>query len=173
MAKPVQNYLAQNYSVWQRFGISLASIGVMLSGVSGLIQAPAQAGGTCQLPDSAIAQKEQLRLAALQGEVSAQEQYQTILRQHAQLLQNCRRQQWPQKQAIWLRLYPCDVQPGELDRIFDEIVSSGYNQVYVEVFYDGRVLLPAADNPTVWPSVLSQPGLENVDLLAQAIATGR
>jgi hypothetical protein len=55
----------------------------------------------------------------------------------------------------------------------DRIVNQGYNQVYLEVFYDGRVLLPAANNPTVWPSVIRTKGAEKVDLLATAIQKGR
>ncbi|MEM8603306.1 MAG: family 10 glycosylhydrolase, partial [Cyanobacteria bacterium P01_H01_bin.121] len=146
---------------------------VALSLVTDQQQTLAQTGGSCQIPPNAIAQKEQLRLAALKGDPAAQQQYQALARQHGQQVQACRQQQWPRKQAIWLRLYPCDVRPGELNRIFDQIVNTGYNQVYVEMFYDGRVLLPAANNPTVWPSVVSQPGLENVDLLEQALQVGR
>jgi Glycosyl hydrolase-like 10 len=88
-------------------------------------------------------------------------------------LRDCRQQNWPQTQAIWLRLYPCDVRPGRLDDIFDRILSRGYNQVYLEVFSDGQVLLPSADNRTAWSSVIWQKGYENRDLLAEAIAKGR
>lgn len=51
----------------------------------------------------------------------------------------------------------------------DRIVNRGYNQVYLEVFYDGQVLLPATANPTAWPSVIRTPGAENIDILATAI----
>ncbi|WP_445240210.1 family 10 glycosylhydrolase [Microcoleus vaginatus] len=63
--------------------------------------------------------------------------------------------------------------PGELDRVLDKVVNKGYNQVYVEVFYDGQVLLPVADNPTAWPSVLRNRGYEKYDLLEKAIAKGK
>ncbi len=60
-----------------------------------------------------------------------------------------------------------------MEKILDRIVSKGYNQVYIEVFSDGQVLLPQAENRTPWPSVLRTPGTENIDLLAQAIEKGR
>lgn len=60
-----------------------------------------------------------------------------------------------------------------LDEIFDRIASRGYGQVYLEVFSDGQVLLPANNNRTAWSSVLRVPGYENRDLLAEAIAKGR
>ena len=41
------------------------------------------------------------------------------------------------------------------------------------MFYDGQVLLPAADNPTAWPSVLRNRGYEKYDLLEKAIAKGK
>jgi hypothetical protein len=44
--------------------------------------------------------------------------------------------------------------------------------VYLEVFSDGQVLLPAATNRTAWASVVRAPGYENRDLLAEAIAKG-
>ncbi len=43
---------------------------------------------------------------------------------------------------------------------------------YLEVFADGQVLLPPNNNPTVWDSVIKNPGAGNVDLLAQAIEQG-
>ena len=136
---------------------------------------PAQAlsGPTCQLSATEIAEKNTLRKAAIASDVSAQEDYIALLAEQAQRLQNCRSQNWPKNQAIWLRLYPCDARPGKLDALLDRIVNKGYNQVYVEVFYDGQVLLPIADNPTPWPSVIRNPGFENVDLLAEAIEKGQ
>ncbi|MBD2353475.1 family 10 glycosylhydrolase [Tolypothrix sp. FACHB-123] len=135
--------------------------------------AQAQVQQYCQLSPKAVKEKENLRLAALRGNSEAQKRYQQILKQHAQEMQACRNRTWPQNQAIWLRLYPCDIQPGLLDHMMDRIVNLGYNQVYVETFYDGRVLLPAASNPTAWPSVIRNPGAEKVDLLATAIQKGR
>ncbi|MCC5655723.1 family 10 glycosylhydrolase [Nostoc sp. XA010] len=127
----------------------------------------------CQLSSTAAQEKENLRLSALKGKPDAQTRYQNILKKQAQELQECRTRTWPQIQAIWLRLYPCDVQPGTIDQIMDRIVNRGYNQVYLEVFSDGQALLPAKANPTVWPSVIRTPGAENTDLLATAIQKGR
>ncbi len=132
----------------------------------------AEPSAYCQQSSTAIAQKNQLRQAALTGDRQSESAYRTILAQQADALQLCRRQTWPQTQAIWLRLYPCDIRPGVIDKIFDDIVNRGYNQVYVESFYDSQVLLPAADNPTNWISVLRIPGEEKTDLLATAIQKG-
>jgi hypothetical protein len=136
---------------------------------------PAQATmrQTCQLSASEIEEKENLREASLAGDEGAQEEYEALLQEQAQRLQTCRSENWPHTQAIWLRLYPCDAKPGQLDALLDRIVNKGYNQVYVEFFYDGQVLLPMADNPSPWPSAIRTPGSENVDLLAEAIAKGR
>ncbi|MBR8838257.1 MAG: family 10 glycosylhydrolase [Stigonema ocellatum SAG 48.90 = DSM 106950] len=127
----------------------------------------------CQLSPAAAQEKENLRLSALNGVGEAEASYQRLLRQHAQAMQECRNRTWPQVEAIWLRLYPCDVQPGAIDQIMDRIVNRGYNQVYLEAFSDGQVLLPMKGNPTVWPSVIRTPGTENIDLLATAIQKGR
>ncbi|WP_016951109.1 family 10 glycosylhydrolase [Anabaena sp. PCC 7108] len=128
---------------------------------------------SCQLSPKTVKEKENLRLSALKGNRDSQNRYQKLLKQHAQELQNCRSRNWPQTQAIWLRLYPCDTQPGAIDQIMDRIVSRGYNQVYLEAFYDGQVLLPAAANPTVWPAVVRTPGTEKTDLLAAGIKKGQ
>ena len=135
--------------------------------------AQAQVTEYCQLTTAAAKAKEDLRLSALQSNPEAQKRYQQLLKQHAEDLQNCRNQTWPETQAIWLRLYPCDIQPGAIDQIMDRIVNRGYNQVYVEAFSDGQVLLPAGSNPTVWPSVVRTAGAENIDLLSVAIEKGR
>ncbi|MFS0513775.1 family 10 glycosylhydrolase [Nostoc sp. UIC 10607] len=135
--------------------------------------ARAQVTQYCQLSSAAAQEKENLRLSALKGKQDAQTRYQNLVKKQAQELQECRTRTWPQIQALWLRLYPCDIQPGTIDQVMDRIVNRGYNQVYLEVFYDGQVLLPATANPTVWPSVIRTPGAENVDLLATAIQKGR
>ncbi|MDB9304832.1 family 10 glycosylhydrolase [Nodularia spumigena CS-591/12] len=135
--------------------------------------AQAQVTEYCQLTTAAAKAKEDLRLSALQGNQDAQKRYQQLLKQHAEDLQNCRNQTWPETQGIWLRLYPCDIQPGAIDQIMDRVVNRGYNQVYVEAFSDGQVLLPAGANPTVWPSVVRTAGAENIDLLSVAIEKGR
>ena len=127
----------------------------------------------CQLPEAARQEKESLLLATLEGNQAAQSRYKAVLSSHAQQLRECRDRTWPRLQAIWLRLHPCDSQPGVLDRIMDRIVSRGYNYVYIEVFADGQVLLPAAANPTVWPAMVRSSGGEKVDLLAQAIQKGQ
>ncbi len=135
--------------------------------------AVAQGAAACQLSPQAIADKEALLKAAVAGNGEAKQQYQTLIAQDAQLLQRCRDRNWPQTQALWLRLYPCDLNPGVLESLLDRIVSRGYNQIYVEVFYSGQVLLPAANNPTVWPTVVRTPELAQRDLLAEAIQKGR
>jgi hypothetical protein len=135
--------------------------------------ARAQVTQYCHLSSAAAQEKETLRLSALKGKQDAQTRYQNLVKKQAQELQKCRTRTWPQIQALWLRLYPCDIQPGTIDQIMDRIVNRGYNQVYLEVFYDGRVLLPATANPTAWPSVIRTPGAENADLLATAIQKGR
>jgi Glycosyl hydrolase-like 10 len=130
-------------------------------------------GSFCQLSSDQISQKDSLRARALEGDRGAQNDYKSLVSRHAQDLRQCRNQSWLRNQAIWLRLYPCDARPGKLDELMDRIVERGYNQVYVEVFANGQVLLPQADNPTVWPSLLRLPGYGDRDLLAEAIAKGR
>ncbi len=135
--------------------------------------AVAQTSAYCQLSKEQVNQKEDLRRAALSGKPESQQAYFAILNKHARESAECRQKTWPQTQAVWLRLYPCDIRAGELDRVFDKVVNKGYNQVYIEVFYDGQVLLPAADNPTAWPSVVRNRGYEKYDLLENAIAKGK
>jgi len=125
------------------------------------------------LPIASVAEKEQLRQAALKGGREAEKRYQDLVRQQATQLQQCRDRSWPRNQALWVRLYACDAQPGQLEALLDEIVNKGYNQVYVEAFYDGQVLLPLNENRTAWPSVIRHPQQGDVDLLALAINKGR
>jgi hypothetical protein len=138
-----------------------------------LSRATAQSAPYCHLPTEAITQKNALLQSALQGNQDALNRYKALVGQHGELMRRCRQQSQFQDQAIWLRLYPCDARPGALDALLDQLVNRGYNQVYVEVFYDGQVLLPAANNPTAWRSVIRTPGYEGRDLLAEAIAKGR
>jgi hypothetical protein len=135
---------------------------------------PLQAAMTayCQFPADAIAQKDDLLKSSLKGNPDAQRNYQILIQKHAQWLRQCRARTWPQEQAIWLRLYPCDIRQGTLDAVLDRIVNRGYNTVYLEVFGDSQVLLPPADNPTPWDTVVRAPGAENVDLLAQTLEKG-
>lgn len=137
----------------------------------GLFVAPAQAAVNryCQLSQADVEEKESLRIAALQGDATAKAQYEAIRQRHSQEVQNCRRTTWPQNQATWLRMYPCDLQPGRLDAIMDRVVNLGYNQVYIESFANGQVLLPKNDNPTAWPSLVQDEAFADRDLLAEAI----
>lgn len=136
------------------------------------LAAQAQTTAYCWLTNDAIAQKENLLIGALKGNSDSARRYQALLRQHADYLRECRSRTWPNTQSVWLRLYPCDVRSGAIDEILDRLVNRGYNQVNVEVFYDGQVLLPSSDNPTVWRSVLRTPGTERIDLLSQIIQKG-
>ncbi len=135
--------------------------------------AQAQTTEYCWISNDASSQKENLLVGALKGNSDSEKRYKTLIKEHGEYLQQCRSRTWPNTQAIWLRLYPCDVRAGALDQILDRIVNRGYNQVYVEVFYDSQVLLPASDNPTPWRSIVRTPGNEKVDLLAQSIQKGR
>jgi hypothetical protein len=134
--------------------------------------AQAQTPGYCWLPNEAIAQKQTLLIGTLKGDSDSETRYKAILRQHAEFLRQCRERTWPNTQAIWLRLYPCDARAGAIDEILDRLVSRGYNQVNVEVFSDSQVLLPTSDNPTPWSSLIRTPGTERLDLLAQIIQKG-
>lgn len=132
----------------------------------------AQESVYCQLPPEEIARKANLLQSALKGNQDARKRYRTLLAEHAKRLRRCRSQTWPKNQGLWLRLYPCDIRDGALDDLMDRIVNRGYSQVNVEVFYNGQVLLPAADNPTAWPSVVQVKDQGDFDLLAQAIRKG-
>ncbi len=120
----------------------------------------------CRQPVAEQERKEQLRQAAL-GSDPGWAAYTQIVTEHRQQLEQCRRQRWPQIQAVWLRLYPCDGNPGVLDQVFDQIVNLGYNRVLIETFYDGQSILPGLEG-SPWPSV--QP---NQDLLAMALTMAR
>ena len=154
--------------------------GVLLPGAlaviaHGIAPAPARAAVDryCKLNQADADRKESLREAGQQGDRTAQQQYEALRRQHTADLKACRRANWPENQAIWLRLYPCDLQPGRLDALMDRIVNLGYNQVYIEAFSNGQVLLPKNDNPTVWPSVVQSSAHADRDLLSEAIASAK
>jgi hypothetical protein len=153
--------------------ISLLVSGSFLTPVINSQPAHAQATAYCQMSVEKVAETDKLRQAAFKGDPEAQKQYQALIAEHAAQLQKCRSQTWPQTQAIWLRLYPCDIQPGVLEAVLDRIVARGYNQVYVEFFYDGQVLIPESENKTAWPSAVRVPGFEDVDLFAKSIEKGR
>lgn len=137
----------------------------------GLLTSPAQAtvNRFCQISQAEAERKESLRVAGQQGDSAAQQQYAALSRQHINEVSSCRRRQWPENQAVWLRLYPCDLQPGRLDALMDRIVNLGYNEVYIEAFANGQVLLPKNNNPTVWPSLVQFSEYADRDLLAEAI----
>jgi hypothetical protein len=159
---------------WVTPGLALAS-GLVALGVVPLTSnaQTTTLNAYCQVTQADALAKEDLRKAALAGDAAAQQQYQTVVRQHTEALRQCRSRNWPQRQAVWVRLYPCDLQPGILDALFDRVVNLGYNEVYVEAFYGGQVLLPQADNPTIWPSVVQTAGYERRDLFAEALERGR
>ncbi|NDJ19029.1 hypothetical protein GS601_17345 [Myxacorys almedinensis A] len=127
----------------------------------------------CQQTSDEIARKETARRDALSGKQAAKRRYQEIVAKQAAQLKQCRNQNWLKTQGLWIRLYECDLQPGALEEVLDRIVDRGYNQVYVETFYNGQVLLPASDNPTAWQPVIKSAGNERADLLAQIIQKGR
>ncbi|MEM1367596.1 MAG: family 10 glycosylhydrolase [Cyanobacteria bacterium P01_H01_bin.15] len=128
-------------------------------------------GNFCQLSEAEISRQDQLLTKTLTGDAAARQQYQALVQQNARQLQQCRAGHWLQTQAVWLRLYPCDTQPGQIERVLDRIVAQGYNEIYLEVFYNSQVLLPASQNQTPWESVALQP--RNADLLADTIKKGR
>jgi Glycosyl hydrolase-like 10 len=149
---------------------------VVISALLGQI-APARAGEFapyCQQSVNTIAQKDTVRIAALKAgrDDKTTRAYQDLISGQARQLQQCRQQNWLKTQAIWIRLYPCDAAPGALEEVLDRIVDRGYNQVYVETFFNGQVLLPPADNPTTWQSMLKASGYERRDLLAEVIQKG-
>lgn len=135
--------------------------------------AQAQLGMSCARTPEEVQTKSDLLRAMVAGDRKAQRRYEERIKDHLKLLDDCRRKNWPEKQALWLRLYPCDAKPGVLEQVLDQAVNMGYNQVYVEVFFDGRVLLPQSSNPTAWPSVLNQPDQANTDLFKLALDKGR
>jgi len=105
-------------------------------------------------------------------------QYQILVAKHKDLLTICRSKNSLKTQALWLRLYPQDTKPEVLEDVLDRIVNRGYNAIFVEVFYDGQILLPVADNPTPWRSltaeaVKSGQVAANYDLWAEVIRKGR
>ncbi|MDX2271136.1 MAG: hypothetical protein NW237_04205 [Cyanobacteriota bacterium] len=123
-------------------------------------------------PAERVAKRELLQESL--GDPARLPAYQAKLAAHRLTLARCRAQTWPTTQATWLRLYAYDAQPGVLADVLDRIVNRGYNRVFVEVFYDGRVLLPVNANPTPWRSVLQEAVAEgqvdaNRDLWAETV----
>jgi hypothetical protein len=155
---------------WSKITITLLSL---VSQTVLVFPSSAVTNSYCQLDNQSIEIKDNLRENALTGNSSAQKEYQQLILQHSQQLKNCRNNSWLKEQAIWLRLYPCDVQPGSIEKVLDQIVNLGYNTVYLEVFFNGQVLLPKNGNYTAWQSVVQAPGYENRDLYAETLQKGR
>jgi len=150
----------------------LSAIGTTFVSCSSLLffvpSAKAAVGPYCQFADAEVEAKTQLLKASLDEE-GFRPAYTATVQRHRQMLELCRSQTWPEEQAIWLRLYPCDVTPGSLDHVLDRIVNLGYSKIHLEVFYDSQVLLPPADNPTPWTPVVQSPEAAQIDLLQQTI----
>ena len=171
--KSIKAKTVKSYSANPRIttSISLAITATMISWVNFFLttsSAKAAVGPYCQFTPEEVAVKEQLLKASLVNQQSTSE-YDAVIQRHREMLELCRSQTWPQEQAIWLRLYPCDISPGSIDHVLDRIVNLGYSKIHLEVFYDSQVLLPPDDNPTPWIPVVRSPEAENIDLLQQAI----
>jgi hypothetical protein len=164
-------FLQGNYTLPKiRIKMLTALATTCLSCSSFLVTTPATAavGPYCQFAPEDATAKEKLLRTSLSDDQTKPE-YDAIVQKHREMLQICRSQTWPEEQAIWLRLYPCDITPGSLDYVLDRIVNLGYNRVHLEVFYDSQVLLPPGDNPTPWTPVVRSPNGDQIDLLQQAI----
>lgn len=169
------NAVMQKPKQWQQ-RLTALSLALGMGAITPLtlMSKPAQArlNQYCRLDAQAIAQKDNLRNQAFNGDQAAWTEYGNLLEDHGIQLNDCRRANWPEDQAIWLRVYSCDTQPGVIDKVLDDIVNKGYDHLYLEVFYDSQALLPQNDNDTAWPSVLRANGLENRDLMAEIIQKG-
>ncbi|MEE3717424.1 family 10 glycosylhydrolase [Tumidithrix elongata RA019] len=151
---------------------SLGIAGLASSGflyLTSVVASEAHADTFCRIDPQQIVRKANLLQAAQLGDRQAAEDYEKIVTAHANQLRQCRQQSWLHTQAVWMRVYPCDLQARQLDQVLDNAVNFGYNRIYLNVFYDGRILLPFGDNPTVWPSVVGSQA-SNADLLAKVIA---
>jgi hypothetical protein len=163
---------SHTYKWYQRCLLGVLATSISLAQAAYPSPSQAQNADYCQISPAEVATKNVLRVAAQRGDSESQSKYNNIVVKHLTYVRQCRQKSWLKDQAIWIRLYPCDTTPGALEEIFDRMVNKGYNQVYVATFY-GKVLLPRADNPTVWGSVLTTKGTEKTDLLADAIKKGR
>ncbi len=134
------------------------------SGVQGSGEQVGSLDAFCRQPPEEVARKAQLRQQAAQSD-AAWAEYTQVLAEHRAALIACRRRRWPQIQAIWVRLHPCDAKPGVLDQVFDQVVNLGYNRVFIETFYDGRSILPD-EASGIWPSL--QPNADLLDLALKA-----
>jgi hypothetical protein len=164
-----------NRRSWLRFPCLTFALTGLLTQTALLFEtaAHAQVPGYCQSSEQSAVQKEELLKQSMGGNPGAKQRYQSLVQQSAARLRDCRAQSWPQTQAIWLRLYECDLKPGVLDSLMDRLVNRGYNRVNIEVFYEGQVMLPASDNPTVFDSIVRKPEFARRDLLAEAMQKAR
>jgi hypothetical protein len=162
------------YALTQKLTIALGIIAQATATFSiGMLPAQAQFPPYCQQSLETISRKETLRNAALKGDREAGKQYQNMIADQAKQMEQCRQQNQFRSQGVWLRLYECDAKSGRLEEVLDRVIDRGYNEIYVEVFFNGMVLLPKNDNPTAWESMLNTKGQENRDLLAEVIRKGR
>jgi len=145
---------------------------VLASNIFGAGRSEAQAVPSCQINAKQVILKSTLLKSASAGDASALEQYNQLVKTHAAELARCRQSSWPKTQGIWLRVYPCDLKSGQLEQVLDNISNFGYNRIYLNTFYDGRVLLPKNNNPTLWPSVVGDEE-KNADMLAKVIQLAR
>ena len=158
----------------KRFSLAIAAILASAMNLALPTQAQSQSYPLyCQQSTSEISIKNASRKASLTGDTTAQTRYGELVATHAKTLTNCRRQNDFKTEGIWLRLYPCDARPGAVEEILDNIMNRGYNEVFVETFFNGQVLLPVNQNSTAWRSVMAGSGQENVDLLREVITKGR
>ena len=134
------------------------------SGLQGRGEQRGSLDAFCRQPPEEVARKAQLRQRAAQSD-AARAEYNQVLAEHRAALIVCRSRRWPQIQAIWVRLHPCDANPGVLDQVFDQVVNLGYNRVFIETFYDGRSILPDGGGG-IWPSL--QPNADLLDLALKA-----
>lgn len=151
------------------------ALSTYLPSLSIIESSAAQVGEYCRFESEAIAEKENLRLAAFddQPDSTKTRSYQAIVRKHQQSLKECRQKSWLKTQGVWLRLYPCDIQSGKLDDVMDRIANRGYNQVFIEVISNGKILLPNSQNSSAWESLIDSEKYKDADLLKVAIAKGR
>jgi Glycosyl hydrolase-like 10 len=122
--------------------------------------------------DAALSKASLLQAISREPDQLTKQRYEQLVSEHSQALTKCRRQKQPAVLATWLRVYPCDLKPGSLEQTLDNIANLGYNRIYLNTFYDGRVLLPQLDNPTIWTSVVGTEAAK-VDLLAEVIQKAR
>jgi hypothetical protein len=139
-----------------------------------IAQAQAQPEQYCKFTAEEVKAKQELRelVQTNPNNQQAQRDYGAIIKKHKKLLEQCRRRTSFETQAMWLRVYPCDAKPGKVEEILDRIVDKGYNEIYLEVFYNSLVLLPEKDNRSPWESVLSYTDQSDRDLLAEIIEKG-